>query len=153
MSPDNEPLTMRALQERICFPGADRRGRQLLRELKSREQSLGVRIVVRGHNGWPKATVAAVRRHAPDLIRNEEPVPLPVGNVGRLLGEFRRHLEAIDEKISAEVAEQIAVRCEPEFAKLWREIRTGNGERAQIAEGLRDLAGMVAVALPNRDRD
>lgn len=144
---DNKPLSMRFLQERIGFPGEDRRGRQLLRALRSREKALGVRILIEDQNGWPRATVAAVRKHAPDLIKNE---PTQGGTVGKMLREFRRHLEDIDDKIAEQVSQQIAARCEPQFEQIKRELHRAEQERGELAIGLRDLAGRVNAAFTSQ---
>ena len=142
---EHEPITIAELQRRIGFRG-DREGRRLRRQLELREKSSGATIIIRKPGCWPRVTLAAVRRYAPDLIPNQ------LKSVDTLLRETRRYLESIDEKISNEVAEQIAARVAPELQRIRRdideqrrELREQKENQLKIAETVNEVGKRMAA--------
>ena len=123
--------------------GQPPRARRLKLYLERREAELGCTLIIRtpGPNGAPRYRVSEsqLRERCPELFGSR---------LTRLQAEFRRHLEAIDEKIRREVRTEVHEVIDPELAKL-RETdevlsRAVRKLQEQDEEILADLVALVS---------
>jgi hypothetical protein len=133
---ENQPLSLAKAQKAIGFEG-DRKGRKLFRELRAREKVLKVTIMVprEGDNrerGGCTVTIAAIRKHAPDLAPTRTNV---------LLNEARRYLEEVNIRIDERVAEQ----CERQYQRrVVPELTRIRKEQEATAEVVSELSFTVS---------
>lgn len=111
---EHEPISLREARKRIGY----RRGwRSLLNALTARELSQGVRFVDR-HPGPRRTryrvTVAAIRTHAPDLVRGDGTNLGTTRSVSVEVRQFREALQELDERAADIAADQIVKRVRPE---------------------------------------
>jgi hypothetical protein len=127
MKNEHRILTLAEAQRVIEFNSTDTKGRLLREELRGREERTGQAIMTRRKRGKRttyRVTIAAIRKHAPDLMPSK---------ADELLKEARSYLCDIDRRIDDRVAEQITERVEPRFEKLERTVE-------RTAETVRDMS-------------
>lgn len=114
MKNENRSVSLGEAQGLIEFNSVDGKARLLKEELLAREAQLGVLIMTRRKRGKRtifRVTIAAIRKHAPDLMPSK---------ADELLKEAREYLGGIDQRIDDRVANQITARVEPRFQKIER---------------------------------
>lgn len=143
MKNEHHRLTLAKAQEVIEFASTDGKGRLLREELMARETQLGHQIMVRRRRGSRttyRVTIAAIRKHCPDLIPSR---------ADELLREARSYLSDIDRRIDDRVAEQITERVNPRFEKIERTVERTAETVRDMSSSLKRLSEAASVKSPS----
>lgn len=127
MKGEHRRMTLAEAQKAIEFESTDTKGRMLREELIARERQLGCKIMTRREYGTRtsfRVTIAAIRKHAPDLMPSK---------ADELLREARVYMVDVRRELEDHVAEQIASRCNPRFERIER-------TQQKTAETVRDMS-------------